>query len=85
MKSDVTEKGSFKDRIAPYWETVKTLFWAAVIAIGCRVFAYEPFNIPSGSMLPTLKIGDYLFIWVWNVFLPVQPGCFFGPHSGRRP
>lgn len=43
-------------------ETVMTIFWAGVIAFGCRIFFYEPFNIPSGSMLPTLKIGDYLFV-----------------------
>jgi signal peptidase I len=83
MKSDVTEKGSFKDRIAPYWETVKTLFWAAVIAIGCRVFAYEPFNIPSGSMLPTLKIGDYLFVskfsYGYGMYsFPFSPVAFSG-------
>ena len=44
------------------WEIVKTLFWAAVIAIVIRTFAYEPFNIPSSSMVPTLLIGDYLFV-----------------------
>lgn len=44
------------------WEIVKTLFWAAVIAIVIRTFAYEPFNIPSSSMVPTLLVGDYLFV-----------------------
>ena len=44
------------------WELAKTLFWAVVIAIFVRTFAFEPFNIPSGSMIPTLLIGDYLFV-----------------------
>lgn len=44
------------------WEIVKTLFWAGVIAIVIRTFAYEPFNIPSTSMVPTLLVGDYLFV-----------------------
>jgi signal peptidase I len=43
-------------------ETVKTIAWAAVIAVVIRTFAYEPFSIPSGSMIPTLLIGDYLFV-----------------------
>jgi signal peptidase I len=44
------------------WETVKTIIIAVVVALGVRTIAYEPFNIPSGSMMPTLLIGDYLFV-----------------------
>lgn len=43
-------------------ETIRTLLVAGVIAIGFRSFIAEPFNIPSGSMVPTLLVGDYLFV-----------------------
>lgn len=43
-------------------ETIKTVGWAVVIAVVVRTVAFEPFNIPSGSMIPTLLIGDYLFV-----------------------
>ncbi len=43
-------------------ETVKTVVYAVLIALVVRTVAYEPFNIPSGSMVPTLLIGDYLFV-----------------------
>ena len=43
-------------------ETARTVIFAVVIAFFIRVFAYEPFNIPSGSMIPTLLVGDYLFV-----------------------
>ena len=43
-------------------ETVRTVVYAVLIAVVIRTFAYEPFNIPSGSMVPTLLIGDYLFV-----------------------
>ena len=42
-------------------ETARTVIFAVIIAFFIRVFAYEPFNIPSGSMIPTLLVGDYLF------------------------
>ena len=44
------------------WETVKTIFWALVIAMAFRSILYQPFSIPSGSMKPTLLVGDYLFV-----------------------
>jgi signal peptidase I len=43
-------------------ETFVTVSVAVLIALGVRTFAYEPFNIPSGSMIPTLLVGDYLFV-----------------------
>lgn len=43
-------------------ETIKTIVYAIIIAFVVRTFAFEPFNIPSGSMIPTLLIGDYLFV-----------------------
>ena len=43
-------------------ETLKTLVYAVAIALAVRTFLFEPFNIPSGSMKPTLLVGDYLFV-----------------------
>ena len=44
------------------YETFKTIIYAILIALVVRTVAYEPFNIPSGSMIPTLLVGDYLFV-----------------------
>jgi len=45
-----------------FWGNVRTVVYALLIAIAIRTVAYEPFSIPSGSMIPTLEIGDYLFV-----------------------
>ncbi len=44
------------------WETIKTIFWALVIAGIFRTLFFQPFWIPSGSMKDTLLIGDFLFV-----------------------
>ncbi|MFT4014333.1 MAG: signal peptidase I [Paracoccus sp. (in: a-proteobacteria)] len=44
------------------WETIKTIFWALIIAGIFRTLFFQPFWIPSGSMKDTLLIGDFLFV-----------------------
>ena len=43
-------------------ETVRVIFHALLIALVIRTFLFQPFNIPSGSMIATLLVGDYLFV-----------------------
>jgi len=45
-----------------FWEQFTTLGLAVLIALCVRQFVIEPFRIPSGSMFPTLLIGDHLFV-----------------------
>ncbi len=45
-----------------FFDTLKTIVYAVFIALIVRTVAFEPFNIPSGSMIPTLLVGDYLFV-----------------------
>ena len=40
----------------------KGIFGAVILALAIRSFLFEPYNIPSSSMVPTLFVGDYLFI-----------------------
>ncbi|MFP6743454.1 MAG: signal peptidase I [Alphaproteobacteria bacterium] len=62
--SDDSERDDMSkpSHLAGLWDTIKTVAYALVIALTIRTAAYEPFNIPSGSMIPTLLVGDYLFV-----------------------
>lgn len=48
-------------------ETISTVVWALVIAFVLRTFLFQPFHIPSGSMLPGLMKGDYLITSKYSV------------------
>ncbi|MDG4719613.1 MULTISPECIES: signal peptidase I [Thalassospira] len=86
------EKLVQKKKTGGLLDTLKTVFWAIVIALMVRTFAFEPFNIPSGSMIPTLLVGDYLFVSKFSYgyskhsmpfSLPVIPGRVFESEPER--
>src|SRR5947208_12747147 len=47
------------------WSTARFVLVLVIIAWTIRSFVLAPFSIPSGSMLPTLYIGDYLVVAKW--------------------
>ncbi len=55
------------------FETARALLWAVAIALLVRSFLVEPFKIPSGSMVPTLLVGDYILVnkFAYGIRLPL--------------
>ncbi|MGQ3046799.1 MAG: signal peptidase I [Niveispirillum sp.] len=43
-------------------ETLRIILATILVVVGVRTLTFEAFNIPSGSMVPTLLVGDYLFV-----------------------
>lgn len=65
-------------------ETIRTFFIAALIAMIIRAFAFEPFNIPSSSMVPGLLVGDFLFVSKYAYGYSSRSSLFgLFPLSGR--
>jgi signal peptidase I len=77
-------------RSGGWLESIKTIVYAALIAVSIRTVAFEPFNIPSGSMIPTLLVGDYLFVSKYSYgysrhSMPFSPNIFEGRIFGSLP
>lgn len=67
-----------------YKEFFTSILWAILIAVVFRTFLFEPFKIPSGSMIPTLQVGDYLFVSKYKYGYSRYSFPFgFAPLSGR--
>lgn len=64
-------------------ETIKVVVQALLLAVFVRTLLFQPFTIPSGSMIPTLLVGDYLFVskytYGYSKFsLPLSPDIMEG-------
>lgn len=66
MSSDKSASGNLAthktDKQGGAYETIKVVVQALLLALVVRTFLFQPFNIPSGSMMDTLLIGDYVFV-----------------------
>jgi signal peptidase I len=62
----IVDKLSAEVRRSPWREYVESIGIAILIALLLRAFVVEAFKIPSASMIPTMQIGDFIFV---NKFL----------------
>lgn len=74
---------STKDQSGGLWENVKVLIQALLLAVIIRSLFFQPFSIPSGSMMSTLLVGDYLFVSKFSYgyskySIPFSPDLFSG-------
>src|SRR5438132_1574223 len=88
--TDVAERRKRQEKAGGWGETIRTVVYAVLIALVVRTFAIEPFNIPSGSMIPTLLVGDYLFVSKYSYgyskhSFPFSLGFFSGRIFGHAP
>jgi signal peptidase I len=77
--SDSKPRPAFVDQL-------QTILVAALLALAIRAFVIEPYRIPSESMLPTLLIGDHLFVnrFVYGIQIPFTQWRLPGLRAPRR-
>ena len=75
---------------AEHIELVKTIVYALLIALVLRIVLFQPYTIPSASMEPTLREGDYIIVskyaYGWSKHsIPFSPPFFKGRMFAHEP
>ncbi len=67
-------------------EISKSFFPVILVVFVVRSFMFEPFKIPSGSMIPTLRIGDFILVnkYTYGIRLPVSNHTVIGINHPQR-
>jgi signal peptidase I len=67
-------------------EWLEALVVAVLLALVIRTFVVQAFKIPSGSMIPTLLVGDHILVskFIYGVRIPVLDAWVVGPWVPRR-
>ncbi len=71
----------------PWWlDWTAGLFYVIAVVFALRSFLFEPFKIPSGSMIPTLQVGDLILVnkFHYGIRLPVINKKIIQNHDPAR-
>src|SRR5262249_47975925 len=75
------------DTKEPWWVEYSKSFFPVILAVFLlRSFLVEPFKIPSGSMIPTLLVGDFILVnkYTYGIRLPVANVKVLGVNEPKR-
>ena len=78
--------GAYRKSVAR--EYIEAIVWAVALTLVIRAFVFEAFQIPTGSMIPTLHIHDHLFVnkFIYGLKIPFTRIKFFdyrAPKAGE--
>lgn len=70
LENKTTNKSEFST-VHAQKDIFKAIFYCLIVVLIVRSFVVEPFRIPSSSMVPTLEIGDHIFVSKFSYALSV--------------
>ena len=73
MKKEHSTKKDDQTLTRSHWrENIEAILVAVLIALFIRTFVVQAFKIPSGSMKPTLQIGDHILVnkFIYGIKIP---------------